>query len=140
MTKVQQHVGTEAESITVPRPHVPFGPADISPDTADAAYLRQAARDLEKHYKPFGPNLRATIVKLVHDAADAIDAGGTTRTARTAQYCVAVNEADPSNSVVVTDPEGRACCIHREDADPEHRSTAYRLAAGWFGNLPAPRS
>lgn len=31
---------------------------------------------------------------------------------------------------------GIAQTIHREDADPEHRFTAYRLAAAYFGNLP----
>ncbi|EGD57141.1 hypothetical protein [Gordonia neofelifaecis] len=45
---------------------------------------------------------------------------------------------DPENAdlVLVTEPSGRTLRIHREDADPEHRFTAYRLAAGWFGNLP----
>ncbi len=33
--------------------------------------------------------------------------------------------------------DGRNWRIHREDADPEHRMLAYRLAAEWFGNLPA---
>lgn len=125
------------DAITIPRPHVPYGPQGVDPNTADIAYLRRAARDLEKHYKPFGSNLRATIVKLVHDAADAIAAGGV---ARTPGYLVQVDEADPRDSVVVIDPEGRALRIHREDADPEHRFTAHRLAAGWFGNLPAAQS
>src|SRR5690606_1985224 len=60
-------------TITIPRPHVPHGPAHLTADEADTAYLRKAARDLAEHYKPFGSNLRATIVKLVNDAADAID-------------------------------------------------------------------
>lgn len=136
MTLEQQDVGTAAESITVPRPHVPFGPQGVLPEVADAAYLHRAARDLEKHYRPFGSNLRARVVKLVHDAADAIAAGGTSRTP---EYRVSVDESDPRDSVVVVDPDGRAWRIHREDADPEHRSTAYRLAAGWFGSLPGDR-
>ena len=63
---------TAVDVITIPRPHVPFGPEGLPAEAADAAYLRRAARDLEKHYKPFGKNLRATVVKLVHDAAEAI--------------------------------------------------------------------
>lgn len=62
----------DVETITIPRPHVPHGPAHLSRDAADADYLRKAARDLEGHYKPFGSNLRATIVALIRDAADAI--------------------------------------------------------------------
>lgn len=59
-------------TITIPRPHVPHGPAQLTADEADAAYLRKAARNLAEHYKPFGSNLRATVVKLLDDAADAI--------------------------------------------------------------------
>lgn len=60
------------ETITIPRPHVPHGPAGVSRDDSDAEYLREAARDLEGFYKPFGANLRATVVGLLRDAADAI--------------------------------------------------------------------
>ena len=125
------------DTITIPRPHVAFGPEDLDPTVADVAYLRRAARDLEKHYKPFGSHLRSTVVKLLHDAADAVASGGQ---ARTPAYRVQVDESNPRDSVVVISPEGRALSIHREDADPEHRTTGYRLAAGWFGNLPAARS
>lgn len=59
----------DVETITIPRPHVPHGPAHLSRDLADADYLRRAARDLEEFYKPFGSNLRATIVALIRDAA-----------------------------------------------------------------------
>lgn len=62
----------DVETITIPRPHVPHGPATVAWDVADADYLRRAARDLEEVYKPFGSNLRATIVALIRDAADAI--------------------------------------------------------------------
>ena len=62
----------DVETITIPRPHVPHGPAGVSRDDSDADYLRRAARDLEEVYKPFGSNLRATIVALIRDAADAI--------------------------------------------------------------------
>lgn len=65
------------QRISVPRPHVPFGPQQLTEDQADADYLREAARKLEEHYKPFGSNLRATIVKLIRDAAEAIESGET---------------------------------------------------------------
>ena len=69
----------QQDAITIPRPHVPYGPDAITADQADAAHLCRAARDLEKHYKPFSSTLRATIVKLVNDAADAIKSGRATR-------------------------------------------------------------
>lgn len=59
-------------TVTIPRPHVPHGPQDISEDQADADYLREAARKLETHYKPFGSNLRSTVVQLLRDTADAV--------------------------------------------------------------------
>lgn len=59
-------------SVTVPRPHVPHGPHGVPESQADADYLREAARKLETHYKPFGSNLRATVVQLIRDTADAL--------------------------------------------------------------------
>lgn len=59
-------------SVTIPRPHVSHGPQGVPASQADADYLREAARKLETHYKPFGSNLRATVVQLIRDAADAI--------------------------------------------------------------------
>lgn len=50
-------------------------------------------------------------------------------------YAVAGDGAD---RVVVTGPGGARTRVHREDADPEHRFVEVRLAAAWFGNLPAP--
>lgn len=46
-------------------------------------------------------------------------------------------DADDPDTAIVTNARGRARRIHREDADPEHRFTDYRLAAGWFANMPA---
>lgn len=46
-------------------------------------------------------------------------------------------DPDHPDTVIVTNTRGRARRIHREDANPEHRFTDYRLAAGWFANLPA---
>lgn len=60
--------------ITIPRPHIPYGPARVDADEADAQYLRKAATDLADHYQPFGSNLRAAVVKLIRDAANAIAA------------------------------------------------------------------
>lgn len=67
-----------SEHITIPRPHVPHGPKHLSADVSDVDYLREAAAHLEDFYKPFGSNLRATIVRLVRDAADAIERDATT--------------------------------------------------------------
>jgi hypothetical protein len=63
-----------ANTITIPRPHVPFGPKHKTEDEADADYLREAARTMEDFYKPYGSNLRATVVKLLRDAALGIEA------------------------------------------------------------------
>lgn len=60
------------DEITVARPHVPYGPAHLPAGEADAGYLREAARTLEEHVRPFGSNLRATVVQLLRDAADAV--------------------------------------------------------------------
>lgn len=70
-----QFLASHTEHLSIPRPHVPHGPSGLTADEADAMYLRKAADSLESHYKPFGSNLRATIVKLVKDAADAIAPG-----------------------------------------------------------------
>lgn len=59
--------------ITIPRPHIPHGPQDIHPNQADAHHLRKAAENLRDHYRPFGSNLRATIVSILQSAADAIE-------------------------------------------------------------------
>jgi len=55
--------------------------------------------------------------------------------AENSSYVVTPDPED-ADRVLVTEPSGRTLRIHREDADPEHRFTSYRLAAGWFGNLP----
>lgn len=65
---------------------------------------------------------------------DAIDRGGSTRTAA---YHIRRDEADPLNSVIVVEPNGRSWHIHREDADHRHHDMPHRLAAGWFGDRSA---
>lgn len=61
------------QHITIPRPHVPFGPQHLTNNASDAQYLHTAATELEQFYQPFGSNLRATVVKLIQDAAQAIE-------------------------------------------------------------------
>lgn len=62
----------DGEVVTIPRPHVHHGPQEVPEAEADANYLREAAQKLESHYKPFGSNLRATVVKVLRDTADAV--------------------------------------------------------------------
>lgn len=59
-------------TITIPAPHVPHGPVGIPQGEADAMYLRRAA-DRIRDARPFGSNLTATVVKLLNDAAAAVD-------------------------------------------------------------------
>lgn len=63
-------------TITIPRPHVPFGPEHVSPEKADAAYLRAAVRNVDhlgRGERLWGSNLTATVRKLLLDAAEALD-------------------------------------------------------------------
>lgn len=55
----------------------------------------------------------------------------------TSRYTIEPDPVNPSEYVVIVDPDGKKWRIDKESADPEHRYTSYRLAAGWFGNLPA---
>ncbi len=58
--------------ITVPRPHVPYGPVGVPENKADADYLDHAATSLERHFEVGGSNVRATVVKLLRDTASAL--------------------------------------------------------------------
>lgn len=51
-------------------------------------------------------------------------------------YTIWADPADPTRRVLVVGA-GRTWMIDAEAADPEHRHLPYRLAGGWFGNLPA---
>jgi len=65
-----------AGTITIPRPHVPFGPTHVSPEAADADYLRAAVRGihhLNHGERIWGHNLTATVVKLLLDSATAVE-------------------------------------------------------------------
>lgn len=52
-------------------------------------------------------------------------------------YVITADPSSLSDSVLVADFGGNVSRIGIEDADPEHRFAKYRLAAGWFANLPA---
>lgn len=66
------------DTITIPRPHVPFGPVGVPANRADAEYLRSAVRNIEfsvnRGRALWGSNLTATITKLLLDTAAALDA------------------------------------------------------------------
>ncbi|RBO73507.1 hypothetical protein [Microbacterium sp. H6] len=68
--------GEPSGSLTIPRPHVPFGPIGIPEYKADADYLDHAAKSLEGHYEVGGSNVRATVVKLLRDTSTALRAAG----------------------------------------------------------------
>lgn len=59
-------------TITIPAPHVEFGPDGIPAALADADYLEHAAASLRDGYRVGGSNVTATVVKLLTDAAFAI--------------------------------------------------------------------
>lgn len=64
-------------TITIPRPHVESGPTHLSQDVADATYLRNAVSNInyqDKGVKFWGSSVTATIVKLLQDSADAVEA------------------------------------------------------------------
>jgi len=74
----RQPAPVDADTITVPRPHVAHGPAGVHPDEADAEYLRSAVRNIEhqgRGERLWGSNLTATVVRLLIDAAFAIEHG-----------------------------------------------------------------
>lgn len=62
------------ERVTVPRPHVPFGPLGVPEALADAEYLDHAARSIASGYAAGGYNVTNTVVKLLHDTASALRA------------------------------------------------------------------
>lgn len=66
--------GEPSDAISIPRPHVPFGPEGVPEHEADADYLDHAAASLEGHYEVGGSNVRATVVKMLRDAASALRA------------------------------------------------------------------
>lgn len=63
---------TKPGEITIPAPHVPYGPEGVPEAKATADYLREAACTFRAK-KPFGSNLSVTVIKLLDDAAEALD-------------------------------------------------------------------
>lgn len=64
----------KVDAVTIPRPHVPYGPLGVPEWQADAHYLREAAKHIEGGYSVGGSNLTATVLKLLRDSADALEA------------------------------------------------------------------
>lgn len=71
--------GEPSDALTIPRPHVPYGPVGIPEHEADADYLEHAASSLESHYEVGGSNVRATVVGILRDVATALRAAGGAR-------------------------------------------------------------
>jgi hypothetical protein len=69
------HTAPVPATITVRRPHVLYGPAGIPEATADADYLREAARNI-RHSRCLGSNVTNTVEQLLLDAADALTTPG----------------------------------------------------------------
>lgn len=90
-------------TITIPTPHVPFGPTHVPEHVADADYLRGAVRNIEyreQGEKLWGSNLTATVIKLLNDAAEAIMVAGEQAAERERTSGLVVNGvcADPNCS------------------------------------------
>jgi hypothetical protein len=58
--------------ITIPRPHVPFGPEGVPERIADADYIQDAAWKIEKGYPVGGSNVTRTVVNLLHSVAESL--------------------------------------------------------------------
>lgn len=105
-------------SIIVPRPHVANGPQGVPADEADVAYLRKAAAALEGFYKPFGSTVRGTVVQLVGDAANAIEAqAGRDPWAGPVLRCEAMIGDGDGRPTICTLPPGHDPSLHA----PEHQ-------------------
>ena len=63
-------------TITIPTPHVTYGPKDVPENVADADYLRSAVGNIDylSHgERIWGSGVTATVRKLLLDAAQALD-------------------------------------------------------------------
>lgn len=58
--------------VTIPRPHVPFGPDGVPERLADADYIQHAAWNIQKGYSVGGSNVTRTVVNLLHSVAEAL--------------------------------------------------------------------
>ena len=72
----EKPTSVDVETITIPSPHVPYGPIGIPADRADASYLRSAVRNI-RHLghgeRLWGSNVTETVIKLLTDAAVALE-------------------------------------------------------------------
>jgi len=67
---------TGTGTITIPTPHVTYGPEGIPANVADADYLRHAVKNIDylSHgERLWGSGVTATVRKLLLDAAKALD-------------------------------------------------------------------
>jgi hypothetical protein len=69
LAEVAEPQSEPSDALTIPRPHVPFGPTGVPELVADAVYLDHAASNLEGKFEVGGSNVRATVVKLLRDTA-----------------------------------------------------------------------
>lgn len=76
---VIEAIARSSETLTIPRPHVPYGPIGVPEHEADADYLDHAASNLEGRYEVGGSNVRATVVRLLRHTAAALRAAGSVR-------------------------------------------------------------
>jgi hypothetical protein len=85
------------DTITIGKPHVPFGPHGIPEHKADADYLRHAARNIEGGYAVGGYNVTRTVINLLHSVADALELEGErqAKAERDAAALLAEYEAKP---------------------------------------------
>jgi hypothetical protein len=60
------------EMITIPAPHVPYP----GPNDTDASFMRGAAGKIRNGLEPGGYNVTTAVIKLLTDAANALEAGG----------------------------------------------------------------
>lgn len=61
-----------SDKVTIPRPHVPFGPQGVPEMLADADYLDSAARNIAGGYTVGGYNVTHTVIGLLHSTATAL--------------------------------------------------------------------
>ena len=61
-----------SDKVTIPRPHVPFGPLGVPEMLADADYLDHAARSIAGGYAVGGYNVTHTVIDLLHSVATAL--------------------------------------------------------------------
>lgn len=124
------------DTVTVRRPHVEHGPVGVPADQADASYLRSAVRNIEHRAdevrRLWGSGVTAMVVRLLTDAADAIESPDTPQPATACRVCggAADHEHDCSYclkrpAVGMTEDDESIC---DECAEPAPTDTPLHLA------------